>query len=272
MNSKILILVFLIVLTVGCGGGSDSDGSGGNSCSVLNLRVSNGDNCNANGSPVVPVLISFRDGHVASCTGTFISRTAVLTAAHCVLGDIAELQVITPSGVASLSDGTIPNVYYDSRYAGAGRPDVPYDFAVIKTSFAVNVSPIPILASSSIAVGERFTVFGYGLDENNQTIFDRARSGDLDTLLKAGEMEAGGLYSNNLIFTATFNSTNQSACPGDSGGPAIVRRNGISYLAGVVSFGTVQTCQLNSFAAFGNLSESSVHSAIVAAVPDASIQ
>jgi hypothetical protein len=144
-----------------------------------------------------------------------------------------------------------------------------YDQAVIRISFDSGATPVALLGSDSISAGESFDVFGYGLDEKGNDVFTRLEAGEYSSLLKAGKMIVKSEISGGLVFTALFDSTGESACFGDSGGPAIVKRNGVSAVGGIVSFGSIGDCQAGSFAAFGNVGNSANLRWIRGQVPEA---
>jgi secreted trypsin-like serine protease len=266
----LITLIFIPFVFTGCGG---SGGDSANSCSAL--KVTNGDNCDRSDSPVTIILGQKRSGAQFSCSGTVISPTAILTAAHCVLDardPVVDLVVAVPAGVAGLSDRSITGVTYDARYTTFRGGAAVYDQAIIRLAFDAGAAPVPLLGSDSVAPGDTISVFGYGVDEQGRDIFQRLEQGDYEELLKAGTMVVGALNPSRLVFSASFDATDQSACFGDSGGPAILRRNGEAVVAGVVSYGSVGDCKAGSFAAFGNVGNPSNLNWIRGQVPEALIR
>lgn len=252
---------------VGCGGGGGTD-SADNACSAL--KVSNGDNCDYSTSSVVAILAHTTQGAII-CTGTVIADKVVLTAAHCV-NDVSSLMLGTPAGVLSSDQGFISQVIYDRRYDPSGGVAVPFDLGVIRLNVSTGARPVPILGSDSVGLGETVSVFGYGQDETSQTFLDRLQVGEYEKVLKAGQMLIGLVSVDRRNLFATFDSTGQSACPGDSGGPAIVRIGGESVIAGVVSYGSRNNCLSGSYVSFGNLGNSEVRDFIRRAAPEARVE
>ncbi|MEN9847203.1 MAG: hypothetical protein RIS36_2350 [Pseudomonadota bacterium] len=271
MKKCVLSVLLLVSWPLSACGGGGGDSPGG-SCSVL--KVTNGDNCDNSASPVALIIAETRRGKLSICTGTVIAPTAILTAAHCVLNPsdpLVDVVVGVPAGAGAVSNRSITSVRYDSRYTVLPGGAAVYDQAVIRLAFDAGAVPVPLLGSDRIAPGDTITVFGYGQDEQGRDLFTRVEQGDYDQMLKAGDMIVGALNPARLVFEASFDSTNQSACFGDSGGPAILKRNGVAVIAGVVSYGSVGTCQQGSYAALGNVGNANNLSWIRSQVPEAQI-
>ena len=130
------------------------------------LAVTNG-TPDGNGHPNVGALLApkaYSDGTWAACTGTLISPTIFLTAAHCDLG-VSRVAVTFDSSYDA-STGT--------EYWGTWRADPaythkqsdPHDLAVVVLDEAVTgITPARLPAAGSLSglkVGTKFTSVGYG--------------------------------------------------------------------------------------------------------------
>jgi hypothetical protein len=163
------------------------------------------------------------------CSGTVVRRSAdgntfyVLTAAHCcpesrpalrvrIGADYTEPSQIFP--VASAVRHPCYNSFSDD-----------YDFCVVAVDDggAFNVTPIPLAsAPDQLAVGDPVTLVGYGSTPALNTIRRRVEGRLLELApLTIAADQTGGLGG---------------ICFGDSGGPALVIKEGAETIVGVASF------------------------------------
>ena len=120
-----------------------------------------------NGHPEVGALLAptpYSDGTWVTCSGTLISPTVFLTAAHCDQG-VARVAVTFDSTY----DAATGTTYWGTWHADPGYSQAqgdPKDIAVVVLDNAVSkITParLPQAATlSSLSVGTRFTSVGYG--------------------------------------------------------------------------------------------------------------
>ena len=203
------------------------------------------------GEPVVDasefpevVEIASYDGstgeYFSVCTGTLISQTEVLTAAHCVRNKDHLLVNVGALGVDDWNPVGVVASWYSGRYSQAKFAN---DIGLLRLVRDAGVSRVAKLAKSfSPKRSTKYVLAGYGYDQNEDergllaadlVPQDKAaaryfgKSFNPRTTLGAGRYIRGeGVYS--------------GACNGDSGGPLFVKGASLPRaVVGVVSYGAV---------------------------------
>jgi len=172
-----------------------------------------------------------------SCTGVALAPDLVLTVAHCVLAG-AEYRIVEfdsahhPALKPVASVVRHPGFKLETMLAHRATADV----ALLKLAepLAAPAVPAKLSARASFAVGERFTVAGYGV----------AVRGDGKTggTVRAAHLVATGRPGTlqvRLVDPATGGEKpGLGACTGDSGAPAFEDTGGTAAVVGVVSWST----------------------------------
>lgn len=251
----------------GCGGsngspaapspGSTPASDGAAACSALTgggtsslIGIFTGTACSTGSAAVV--LLNLRDksdNAVAQCSGTVIAPRAVLTAAHCLQGNVAVVKIYRGSG-AQL-DATSFQPHPDYRETSGASPDV----GVVLTGEDLQRPALSLLLSRDATVGERAVIAGWGLDENDQL-----------TQLRAGMTTISGTSPGFLLARYTFGSGSSGVCNGDSGGPLLLAQGGAWSIAGVTSATSDTLCR-DTTNYFTNVRTPSVRAFITNLVP-----
>jgi secreted trypsin-like serine protease len=273
-------LICVVSVAVGCGGDSDSDGggsssfAGGAACSSIGytkaLKVADGEQCVADGgsdtSSVVKLSIVTRSGDVATCTGTVISPTAVLTAAHCfAFEDIAGAVVTAVAGGAKV-DISGSGVAIHPGFSVSSERVFFNDVAVVRTRARLPVPPIPLLLSRAPGVEEESLVAGYGQTENDGSAVDDVIAGR--AVIR--------LVTDNHI-RIDFRGGESHPCRGDSGGALFVEQDGGLAIVGVVSqsdpsISPDQVCKKGDKTLYANTQQNGIVDFILSQARDAAVK
>ena len=174
-----------------------------------------------NGHPNVGALLApqaYSDGTWASCTGTLISPTVFLTAAHCEW-DTDRLAVTFAStyvpGESKVYWGTW---HADPLYSGAQSD--PHDIAVVVLDKAVSITPAVLPSAGSLAnlpSNQSFTSVGYGAQLVTIDHGPKFHYADIRYVATSDTLFA----INNAWLRISMNPTlgDGGTCYGDSGGP-----------------------------------------------------
>jgi secreted trypsin-like serine protease len=191
---------------------------------------------------IVPIYYQATDGnYYLLCTGTLLSSTKVLTAAHCIsdANKTSFLGVITnpvavgvggtnayrPSAIIPVSQ-IAPDTNYRYWYEG-NYLKTPYDTAVLTLSAAVPAvynKKAAVMASSRAKPRTTYKVAGYGKQSDANAP---------DGNLYESSIAVSGFDS---VGTIVSTSMKTGLCSGDSGGPLYQEVNGTMVIYGVLSW------------------------------------
>lgn len=194
----------------------------------LSGKIIGGSFVDLTGGPVALILTS---SYI--CSGVLVGPSEVLTAGHCTAtaAPANDYSVVVGGGTYGVS-----SVHFNSSYDVSGDvvENAPYDTGMLLLSSPVTgATPIPVLRSLPVEVGDPATIYGYGTNENSG-LPDRDPTENGKRANIYVEDVSGGLLSSSHL----FGLVNASTCAGDSGGPMVQAIAGHSAVVGSLSIGT----------------------------------
>ncbi|MFJ3666403.1 trypsin-like serine protease [Streptomyces sp. NPDC090106] len=215
------------------------------------------------------------------CGGTVVSRTKILTAAHCVKGyDWANYGAIV-TGTTNMpdasgnTDGTVTGALRQWSHPSYSSRTIDNDIAVITLSAPVTATPIRMTTSTdttSYKAGTSAKLYGWG--RTSSTTDDVSDVLKTATLPIQSDTTCANYYGADFVKghmvcagTAASGSDDgtTASCNGDSGGPLVVG----GRIVGVVSWGVVDCVAEGSYSVFSKVS--TYLGAAYAQVDDASL-
>jgi trypsin len=196
------------------------------------------------GFPSVGLLLN----STATCTGTLIGCSTLLTAAHCICADPSTGNLLNGtqcSARADLLDPATKFVYF--HHAGlfavssvTVNPGFVFrqtsDLAIVKLASPVSgIAPSPINTTGKPAPGSTGIIVGFGVTEAASSGSGIKRAGTLNI----ANCAAAGINPSNHVcatLSAPLGSTS-GTCHGDSGGPLFVDLGSGLVIAGTTSGG-----------------------------------
>ncbi len=214
---KILFCLFLF-LVIGCGENNNDTQAAQLSGGCKITTIAGGKSCGTSRGPVAfLVMFDKRGDSIGFCSGSFITKNRIITAAHCVDGS-AKVKIISGDYI-SHSVRIIKHPKYKSKFKKSNELGVEaHDVAVIYVANPIDTEPFPILASSYVSPNQTIRVMGYGLFDDKSFDFSSPEKN-----LRGAKMRVS--WVDNYFFYSTYEASNAAACSGDSGGPAIGYNN-----------------------------------------------
>lgn len=248
-----LVAGLSVLVLSACGGSDDEPASPQVLCNSIGTqpRIFNGTACGQPEQSSVILLEVVTGSGVARCSGTLVTSTKILTAAHCLPPDTSRVLAGAWSANGSVV-GIAASGWAVHPQFQRSPSRLENDVAVVFLSSPLPNSTMGILVSDASAAGQSVFIAGWGLPG-----FD----------LVVGEAELGLVNDVSVGFTYTGELAN--TCSGDSGGPAFRTVGGRSGVVGITSSGTAASCGAGDRSLFTNVQGGAVINFIRSQAPDA---
>ncbi len=152
-------------------------------------------------------------GGAGFCTGVALSRTAVLTAAHCVRGAKQLAVNVGAYGKPQIIAVRDASVHPEFVHDAVRRRVRSIDLAILRLAEPLpgSIAIARLETQGAVKPGQRFTIAGFGFTREG----DERSAGQL----RVGVLEAREPISRILLWARDPNAKGFGACTGDSGGP-----------------------------------------------------
>ncbi len=260
LRPAVVVVLALALALAGCGGGDDDEVdavSPSAQCGSLGLtpKVTNGTDCTPEAaSAALQLQIFIADGRTATCSGTLLTATRVLTAAHCLRGGVSRVVVTQFDAGGNATPVAARSWVLHPRFRDTSEGFF-NDAAVLELSAALVNPTMPLLLSEPSASGQDVFFAGFGAPG-----FE----------LAVGNARLSRVTADHVGFI--YGGSESNTCPGDSGGPMYRLVNGQPALVGITSFGLRRrgraVCQEGEDSRFTNTQTPEVLNFIRAQVPD----
>lgn len=174
-----------------------------------------------------PGVVALLPGGSSSplCTGTLVSPSVVLTAAHCVDDLGADPNISIFFGNDTKSQGARIGVNLKTQHPGWTGAIGNSDVAMMRLTFPQDPSMIVPMNTDPATghVGDSYRHVGFGVFENGTPADGKKRTGVATVQGVSGDVISSGDAVVNVCF-------------GDSGGPGFLTIGGVEYVSGIHSF------------------------------------
>ena len=181
------------------------------------------------------------------CTGSLIRSDIIITAAHCTFDKgfyWVKLGADTLDSDEPLLE--VSGTWRDTRYS---KKTITNDLGILKLTRPVtDVRPVAIPTQaqlSKVAKLNKFRIYGWGLDQNNE-VAKFLRTANLDLQDSAAKRAYGSSFKPEIMLASgryiKAEKLYAGGCNGDSGGPLIGIVDGRPTLVGLTSWGSAQGC------------------------------
>jgi V8-like Glu-specific endopeptidase len=180
------------------------------------------------------VALQYPTSNSAFCTGTLISPSVVLTAAHCVDMFGGDPNIVVFFGTDVRGEGTRVGVKKKIQHPMWAGNVGSRDIALLQINFPQDPF-LPVRLNDRVPlsqeIGTSYRHVGFG-------VYDRTTQAS-DGRKREGTTTITGVTTSDVVLSG---DENLSVCFGDSGGPGLITVDGVELVAGVHSYTNSQDC------------------------------
>jgi secreted trypsin-like serine protease len=180
-------------------------------------------------------IVMLTDEREDLCTATALGADLVLTAAHCVTGNLRRAVKIYQTGQSIAVSRVVQHPRFSFASYAASRATADVALVKLAAPLPAIVAPVTLAEARRVAVGETLAIAGFGVTRNGTPLgLGIPRQAKLAVTGKPGSLQI------RLVDPATGNKRpGLGACTGDSGAPAFeADASGALRIVGVVSWST----------------------------------
>jgi hypothetical protein len=167
------------------------------------------------------------------CSGTLVSPSVILTAAHCIDMFGGDPNITIFFGSDTYSEGTKIGVKLSKRHSGWTGNLGKYDVGLLLMNFPMDPELAVPLNTQAPQIDDTYRVAGFGIS---------TRGEQADGKKRQGTTAISGVRDGTSSDILENGDDMISVCFGDSGGPGFLTFDGVEYVAGIHSYTQSEQC------------------------------